>query len=288
MTIAKMKPSGFGPNDELTSAEIEICNSQMPNFMDGAAGGTYTPSAPLIVAGAQGLACSGVLNITGTGVCTIALAASLVINGTCTVGGTGSQTFASGATLTTAAGSTSTFNGTCTFNENFSLNSAKTFSCAGTLALGSTGSITGAAGSTVNLTGTAITLGVGTQTVNQGTIVNFLTGHVNDRLVDLTDANQTIGISSGTIATNGADVVMLAASVLSADRVITVTSTGALRGSRMRFSTDDNTFKLTLKNDNGVTFAFVKTPPAAGNYQWIDIIHSGAANGWRICGGLWA
>lgn len=282
MTISKAKPSGFGANDILTSVEMEIVNSQMPNFMDGVGGGSYSPSTVLTVAGAHGLTCTAPFESSGDFTCTGNVCA---FNGaTCAfVGAT--VTLESGTTLTvdatshivTAVGATVTCNGTTTFNGTTllsgptSVDTGETFSVPIGATLANAGTITNSG----NIT-------------NTGIITNSGSGHYNDRLFDMTNADQTIGIAGGTVATSGADVVMLAASVLSADRVVTVTSTGALRGSRMRFSTDDNTFKLTLKNDNGVTFAFVKTPPAAGNYQWIDIIHSGAANGWRICGGLWA
>lgn len=107
--------------------------------------------------------------------------------------------------------------------------------------------------------------------------------------VMMTNANHSVGIVSGdSLAPDGADLVIIPPGVLSADRDFTVRSAGAKAGNRMRFFSNDNAFKVTLKQDDGTSFALVKagSPPAFGFWNWIDIESNGAANGWFISGGL--
>lgn len=51
MTIARVNSSGWGIGDELTSAQINALDIDHTYPVDGHAGGTFTPSAPIILGG---------------------------------------------------------------------------------------------------------------------------------------------------------------------------------------------------------------------------------------------
>lgn len=51
MTLTNPKPLGFAYGEILTSAHVNSAFAQLPYALDGNAGGTYAPSAPLIING---------------------------------------------------------------------------------------------------------------------------------------------------------------------------------------------------------------------------------------------
>ena len=51
MTLANPKPLGWGYGEILTSAQANSFGTQMPYALDGNGGGSYSPSAPIIVGG---------------------------------------------------------------------------------------------------------------------------------------------------------------------------------------------------------------------------------------------
>lgn len=113
MTLVRAKPSGFGFHDKLTSAQIETIDSQIPDAVDGAGGGTYAPSSAITIGG-SGLIMSG--GFTSLGVAQF-LGSSLTIT---------APTFIAGATE---------FATTVLFDTTTTLAAAATFEVANTATL---------------------------------------------------------------------------------------------------------------------------------------------------------
>jgi hypothetical protein len=129
----------------------------------------------------------------------------------------------------------------------------------------------------------------GTTTIPVGGELKLLGSVIWRPAVAMTNANHSVGVVSGdSLAPDGADAIIVPPAILSADRDFTVRSAGAKAGNRMRFYSNDNAFKLNLKQDDGTIFALLKagSPPAFGYWNWIEIEHNGSANGWFPIGGL--
>jgi hypothetical protein len=136
--------------------------------------------------------------------------------------------------------------------------------------------------------GDKIIVPVGAQIdVAAGAKLEVLSGLVVQRpAVTLTNGNHSVGkVSGSAIAPDGADTIIVPPGVFSADRELVVRSAGALASVRMRIYSNDNAYQLTLKQDDGTSFAIVKSTDAFGFWSWIEIEHNGSANGWFPVGG---
>ena len=52
MTLQRAKPAGWAPNERLTSAQLNALDVNQSQAIDGSAGGTYSPTAPIVIGGA--------------------------------------------------------------------------------------------------------------------------------------------------------------------------------------------------------------------------------------------
>lgn len=56
MTFSRVKPTGWTDNiDTITGAQITTIDLNLSNALDGAAGGTYNPTSPIVVGGVGGM-----------------------------------------------------------------------------------------------------------------------------------------------------------------------------------------------------------------------------------------
>ncbi len=118
MSFALVKPGGFAFGERLPSAAMNALDADHANAIDGVAGGTYTPSAPIIIGG-SGLQI-GTLSVTGNSTIGNATGDTLTVEATATINGP--WTFASGSAPIFNDGPT--FNNTATFNAGVILGSA--------------------------------------------------------------------------------------------------------------------------------------------------------------------
>jgi hypothetical protein len=129
----------------------------------------------------------------------------------------------------------------------------------------------------------------GIHTIPVGGRLNLLGSVTLRPAIAVTDAVHSVGKTSGSaLAPNGADTIIVPPAILSADRDFTVRSAGAEAGNRMRFYSADNAFYLHLKQDDGTSIVQLKSgslAPAFGFWKWIELEHTGAANGWFPVGG---
>lgn len=293
----------------VTQLDFQTIDDHISKTINADGGSTHAPSASIIVGG-QGFEfaganhhVSGTLKIDNGGLLSlvsgsvVTAASGSVIRGVLTFGdGTadavatwahGSLTFATGTTLHLQSGSSLTidsgttvsvassagFSGTVNFTGTVTMNGVSGLIVNTQLTMGASSHLAFASGADV--TGTAILNGV----------LALGTGHINYRApFEMTDADATKGV-------NDCDLVMVESSVFTADHILTVTSTGAGLGSRMRVWVNESTHTLTLKQDSGFAFATLKSgaggAAASGFYKWVDLQHNGSPNGWFIIGGLY-
>lgn len=262
MTLQRCKPSGFGPNDELTSVEMEFLDEQMPDAIDGAggsAGTPYSPSTAVIIDGANGFEFRSPLKVTSAGYFDFNLGdLSISTSGFITGGGfvslfQGDVTIASPRQLAimgtlAVAGSSAVFSGcSADFDLGFTVgpsgvvtvNSAAawTFSNTPVFANGFTTSTAGtatfnrpavfASGSTITISGTA---------------------RIAYRYAVGVDATHTYSV---------ADVDIIRVPTMTAPRTYVITSTGAAAGNVMevRLATASGTDLLSVVRDDASTLA---------------------------------
>lgn len=280
MTLVRSKPSGYGFHDKLTNIQMELVDSQLPYALDGHAGGTYAPTDPITVGGdgmvlTGTLSCSGnivdlnncTFNIGGVTVCNVTVGSSIVM-------GTGTQlSIASGSLFSMAAGSTCTIAATTTVSGALTCSGATTVS----------GLLTTTGGVNINcaaylMAGKTMTIDATANIAQGGTITNTAKGHRIDRFYSMTNVDQTIGVSSGTVATDGADLVYIPATT--GHRDITITSTGAVVGCRMVFMTAEGTNTTTLRQDDNTVIVILQN--VAASYKKVELVHNGSANGWLL------
>jgi hypothetical protein len=93
MTFSKLKPAGYIRGDQITPAQINQLNDDLPYAIDGRGGGTYAPTAAINISnGNFEASAGGRLNGTFTG--------NPTFNGTVTLSGTLSGTMGGTPTLT--------------------------------------------------------------------------------------------------------------------------------------------------------------------------------------------
>jgi hypothetical protein len=104
-------------------------------------------------------------------------------------------------------------------------------------------------------------------------------GHINWRWVLLSDVNQTFGVNDGDLFQVGNNA---------ASRTYTITSTGAVAGSRVTVFTTSGTSvsDIFLVQDNAAAIVTLNKTIGATKWPWVDLVHLGSANSWTICRGL--
>jgi hypothetical protein len=129
--------------------------------------------------------------------------------------------------------------------------------------------------------GAALTLDDGSTFTDGSVHTKIGAGHDNCRVTYGTDAD-------GTYSVNNCDKIIVDTSVhtLTAPHNYTISSTGAQLGSQMRVYNGSNE-AVTLVQDSGSTIDGIVLcwTPTGTQYTWVDLVHNGTPNGWRICGG---
>ncbi len=135
MTLARAKALNWGFNEQLTSAQINFIDSQLPYAVDGHAGGTYAPAPDPIIIGGSGLYVSGPFSASSS----ISLDGVAQVTVSLTIDGPSSALLelTSGATLQGDAGAIGTWAGAWTFTGSTTLGGATTVDVALTIDGGS-------------------------------------------------------------------------------------------------------------------------------------------------------
>lgn len=282
MTLAKLKASPFGVNDELTSVEINILNDEIQNALDAVNGGTYVAVNPVTVGGIWGF--TGDVLITGTFKSNTIV--EIGAGATLRVDGTANADFKSGADCLLENGSTLTGNtgsaifwsgastwsiGLATFNCNVlfqapgtpHLTNGALFDTGGTVTLATGVTLTLASGATVNVNAPLI-IGTG--------------GYIRHKK----KTGQDTAAVTYDIAVDG-DVILW--SSLTADRTCTIAD--ATDGATMHLALEPTGtfggFKVTVKRADTTTIDFLKPAGSgAGTLSAFWIIYTSGA--WKQYG----
>lgn len=280
MTLVRSKPSGYGVHDKLTSVEFELVDSQLPRAIDSQ-GGVYnlttadltfaSPSKifhmqmPFLVEG------SGALQVEN---CFTALPGSSLTEFTGDVRMDATLVF--GTSIFFSAGAIGFDGPDLVFqNGTFISETTNVIWSKGTMSID--GNVNVSSSSDWAFLGTiyftqAVDLKAGA--TNEGIIVNSGAGHIVERYFSMGDADATKGVAD-------CDVVYIPAGTLTTTRNLNLVD--ATAGARMRIFSLDNAQQVTVKQSGGASLVLVKSN--TGFYPWVDIMHTGAANGWFVIGG---
>lgn len=303
--FSRVWPLGLGFGLPVASAALTQLDINVANAVDGT-GGTYGPTTRIVVGG---------LLATPFEVQGNFLTSGLTVTGTSQFGGaafTGAVIFAAATTFqpaaTLAINSAATFGAAAVFSFGFAVNAASLFTAnatfnvgptfAGTPLFTGTPAFTNGASFTTGgslIVGAAVGFGLQAATTNTGVFSSSGVGRVVPRPSFVyTDADQQIGLTSGTVAANGADCVVVNNGSITAGRTCTLLNAGATAGSRIRLHTYDDAHALTVQTETGVIIARLKSgtvaaggvkgAPPAGFWNWIELEFF-AANGWYVVGG---
>jgi hypothetical protein len=308
VTKARIKPANWGIGERLTSAQGNAWDAYWPDVIDGAGGGTWSPSSVISIGG-SGIQITGPAEFQGDVVIdNVGSTNSLSVGGNVGIGGL----VTIGDTLTVAAKATfngdTEFNGQNQFDDICSFTSAGFVTFSGTNVFDATSSIDfqaglivsagtlSALGATSLAAATAVSLGVAgvivldattlsttsavtatfagpvnvanTLTISSGALVFSGVGSPRYRVVNTADA------SAVTYTINDGDLFMLPA--LGGNRTYTLGTTGATEGARVRFSAELNTTTNYATINGGALFLM----HAATGTLWLDFVfHSGS---WMI------
>lgn len=80
MTIADVKSGGWATNEVLTSAQMNLIRAELLKAMDGAGGGSYSPSAHLVLGGANELRIDSALRVRTGGDLVLDVGATFDVN----------------------------------------------------------------------------------------------------------------------------------------------------------------------------------------------------------------
>jgi hypothetical protein len=258
--------------------------------INGDLGGTWAPSSPIIIGGA-GLTLTATLTaahidcsagihvsagaVTFDGSSGVSIAnQNLILQSTCFAQLLGGAEFKGGGNYAIRAGSTFQIDSGATVNiaAGATVNIAALANFTGNIQA-TTGTFSGA----VVVNGTLDVTASATQSV-EGVLSLFSQGHINFRpLLTAINSNDVKGVNDG-------DGVIVLSSSLTADRQLTVTSTGASAGSRFLVYSQDPSYALSLKQDNGTLIAILKRSGST-NFYWVELEHGSAASSWRVIAG---
>lgn len=306
MTLARANSLGWGYNEIFTSAQCTLMDQNIEKALDGAAGGTYAPSAAIIIGG------SG-LHVTGAFVgaaCTLASvdigSGAIVANSTSvavTVDTTfsfGDVSFETGLTcptgnivvtagnitvtagdLTVTAGDVAITAGGLSVGGNAIV--LGTFNAVGATTLGDTaatsfttpGSGVVATGTTLNTSASCVSTFAGLVNLSGGAALTSVlapsgTGRIKKRVHVVTDA------ASNTFGINDGDIIVIPSTA--AARSWTLTSTGAQEDDVIRLTAYAATaFDVTILDDGASPIITLRM--AAANIPWCDLHFKSGA--WR-------
>lgn len=293
MTLTKANVLGFGFNEKLTSDQVNHLQDELVKALDGAGGGTYAPTDPIIIGG-DGLAVTttfsagsatvtGPLSVIGTSTLAVTEFTDTVTVDVALVIGTGGVIDVDSGAITLAAagfqvggGIPAEFNGATTFNADatFAAGQDVLFNEGFVVA---TGKATDWGAAAVQISDTGILAAVGTNVQLDGTVAlsGVLTpsgaGHVRSRpAVALANADATLGI---------ADSDVFIVPNISAARIYTLTSTGASNGDRILINAIAATgFTATIVDDSAVTITAMQS--TIGNIEVAEFMMVSGA--WRV------
>lgn len=298
----RVRTSGFWTtNSTLLSTEMESFDAQLYKAVNGDDGGVWAPSS-IIEIGGSGLKVTGVLTITGAATFSggvtaneVAITGDLTVQTNATIQGyltaetdtevqgaldvTGATTLSGGATVTggdlsvalnlavqgnadvtgdlTADGAsveTLGIHSAVAPGEVFTADGAGSFTS--DLAVGGALAVTGAAtvGGNASVTGTL--------TVTGTTIAK---GRFRRRVRTMGNAGETVSVSDY-------DIVYMPPGVMSADRTLTISTSGAVEGDVIRVVAKDTTYALDV--DWGDDVASLKR--AADKQDWLELTFIGS------------
>lgn len=242
MSFSLVNPLGWNTGDVLTEDQINDLDTDHANAVDGAGGGTYTLTAPLVFKG-DNIEIDEDLTVGG----------DLDVDGVTTVKGFLADPAAifevSGNDVTISA-LVSVTGATCT------LGSSTTSINSGTINIGN------ASGDAVALQGT---------TTFTAPFIGSGAGRIRPRVTLGGDANASYGPAT-------ADIVYVTTGTLTADRQYTISDTSAANGDCITFVNEQSNFHVEILNPSASTIGFVENDDGKiTSYTFIRV--SGT---WRI------
>jgi len=309
------------PPNPLLATEVADLDLKTYKSINGDDGGSWAPAAAIAIGGA-GLALGGsnhqvlsggavvwlngsLLQVNASGAATFLC--NVALDGGATVASAHSLTMSSGSTFTASAGSnvgiqtgshvTAGFDSSCTvvFGSgcNLTIHSGAaadvTLGAAASFALtgGCTSSI--GTGTTLDVDGTILVGSGGSVVIDTGAnltikepVIPVGDGRIRRRvLAKSSDANQTLAIGD-------ADIFWCPPALLSTDRKITMSNTGAASGDIIHLMTREPTYALSVYQADGTTL--IGNLKANGTaYYWVVMMYVGASSSWLpIAGGATA
>ncbi len=308
MTLVRSKPSGFGIHDKLTSVQMELVDSQLPFAVDGHAGGTYDPTARIIIVDGtvatpfevqgtlltENFVASGVYEMQGGGAMTGAHTYYVATGATLDVQSGAFFLCHGAATFLAASGNSfqgdTTFTGSKTYvvasgsTWNFASGSSTNFSNTPTFLNGASFNTAGVVGFAVpvqlsgGVIGTAefaagVTFDSTTTHTGAATFASTLTyggtGHEVKRFVTV----------SGTVDHNYviADGDRFLITGLTASRNVTFQNTGAQAGISLKvMASGTSGFNVVVKRHDGTTLTTLQDDGASGHVYGAELWHDGS------------
>lgn len=266
MTLTRANGSDWAFNDELTFAQINHIDSQLPFAIDGNAGGTYAPSG-LISIGGSGLRVTTALSVTGVGSVNL-YSGAIVVDATSLTVGNVSVDFGALSTVLFENGFTSA--GTVDFQSGLGVSAGDVVVNPGNVII-TAGNLTVAAGD-VLFNGALsaagpVTLGA--------TFVDTLSAQAGAILLNGSGITSSLPVAfSGTAALTGATTFGPAGSV-SLQNIITPSGVGRVR-KRLAVNLPDA--NATIAIGDGDVFLV----PALGATRTYTVSTTGAAEGDEI------
>lgn len=252
MSFSRIRsPGAWTLNSVVDPAEFEALDANLANAIDGDAGGTYNPTAQLIIGGGYGLKVTAPFETTGTATCKNGLTVSTAGNFSCSRPGT----FSDGLTISTAGSLTcsrpATFSGTIALNGNTTLDAAATLTCNGDTNHNGVNAFSG-------------------DTTFSGDLKINGSGKILIRSVTLADASASKGVDDG-------DDFRLPQTA-GATRTLTIVTTNALQGARLRISRDypgatSGTFAVAIPMASGTVV--YNMGGASSEYKSLEITFDG-------------
>lgn len=290
-------------NSVLLPAEVEALDANQSKAVNGDEGGVWAPSAQIEIGG-SGTKTTGPAEFTGDFEVTseaqlqggatvtggdLAVADNANVQGNATVGGTlavsGETTIFDvlNVSLDLAVQGTATVTGEITGNGGATItggdiNVANNIVCQGNAEIAGTLDVDGAAA-------IAGTLGVGSTTVT-GTLTTTGNASLGGTLAVTGDATLsgtttakgrfrrrvlTMGDAGATVSVSDYDLILMLSGIMSTDRTLNISTTGAVEGDVIRVSTTEATHNLTV--DYGTDVATLRVGGAA---RWVEVTFVGS------------
>lgn len=200
MTKARVKPANWGVGEKLTSAQMNTSDAYWPDVIDGAAGGTWNPTNPIVIGG-DGIHVTGLANLEGEVSIGDNAGSQLTIY---------ADTFVN-RDIAFIAGMTATFNGTAAFTDDLVMTGAGSFDLfSGSVIVTSAGGLVMGGGVDITMSAAANILLSATSAidVNSGSIIiSGATGlAVGGGVTAQFDGNTNIGATGVVTFDSGSDL----------------------------------------------------------------------------------